>query len=62
MGILSVVKEDVEQLVKYGLNDMEIEKSVGIELSSIGYLIKYFRENVVDSDKNINTKVTTNRG
>lgn len=62
MGILSVVKEDVEQLVKYGLNDREIEKSVGIELSSIGYLIKYFRENVVDSDKNINTKVTTNRG
>lgn len=62
MGILSVVKEDVEQLVKYGLNDKEIEKSIGIELSSIGYLIKYFRENIVDSDKNINTKVTTNRG
>lgn len=62
MGILSVVKEDVEQLVKFGFNDKEIEKSVGIELSSIGYLIKYFRENVVDSEKNINTKVNKNRG
>jgi len=61
MGILSVVKEDVEQLVKIGFNDKEIEKSVGIDLSSIGYLIKHFRE-TVSSEKNINTKVNKHRG
>lgn len=61
MGILSVVKEDVEQLVKIGFNDKEIEKSIGIDLSSIGYLIKYFRE-TVSSEKNINTKVNKHRG
>lgn len=60
MGILSVVKSDVEELVKGGFDKEYISKSVGIELSLIEYIMKY----MADTDKTIkiNSKETTKGG
>lgn len=55
MGILSVVRDDIVELVKVGFTDKEIEKSVGIDLGIIGSLIEYIRKDLgIDSKKKIN--------
>ena len=56
MGILSVVRDDIVELVKVGFTDKEIEKSVGMDLGIIGSLIEYIRKDLgIDSTKKINS-------
>mgnify|MGYP006286340731 CR=1 FL=1 len=62
MGILSVVKSDVEELVKNGYDNDYISKSVGIELSLIEHIIKYVTEQNTDKTIKINNKDTTKGG
>lgn len=56
MGILSVIKSDVEQLVKQGYDNNYISKSVGVEQSLIDYIIRYIGK------ESINTKGETKQG
>ncbi len=44
MGILTPISGDVEQLIQAGYDDFYISKSVGIDISVIEYIIKYFRK------------------
>ena len=44
MGILSVVKTDVEKLVKEGCSNEYISKSVGYDLNIIEYIVSYIRK------------------
>lgn len=44
MGILSAVRNDVEDLIKLGYNNESISKSVGIDLYIIEYMTKYIRK------------------
>lgn len=55
MGILSVVKTDVEELVQAGYPDDYISKSVGIDLSVIEYIIAYIRKQEKDKSPKTNT-------
>lgn len=61
MGILSAVKNDVEDLVKEGFTDQYITKSVGIESSVLKYMINFFREQQVKNSNKINNK-DSNKG
>lgn len=61
MGILSVVKSDVEELVHAGYPDEYISKSIGMDLSLIEYIIKYIRQENEKSSK-INNKGKYNKG
>lgn len=56
MGILSAVRNDVEDLVKEGFTDQYIAKSVGIESNVLKYMINFFREQQVKNFNKINTK------
>lgn len=56
MGILSAVKNDVEDLVREGFTDQYITKSVGIESNVLKYMINFFREQQVKNSNKINTK------
>lgn len=44
MSILKPISDDVEQLVQAGFDDFYISKSVGVDISSIEYIIRYFRK------------------
>ena len=62
MGILSVVRDDIVELVKSGFSDQEIEKSVGIDLRVIGNIIDYIRKDLsMDYNKKINIGVIQQR-
>lgn len=61
MGILSAVKNDVEDLVKEGFTDQYITKSVGIESNVLKYMINFFREQQVKNSNKINNK-DSNKG
>lgn len=41
MGILSVIRSDVEELVKAGYPNDYISKSVGLDISMINYIVNY---------------------
>lgn len=56
MGILSVVKTDVEELVKSGYDDNYISKAVGLDLNVIGYIINYVKEQNKDNSIKINNR------
>lgn len=60
MGILSVVKNDVEDLINYGYDNFYISKSVGMELPTIEHIIKYVREQQKQDNKikKLNNKET----
>jgi hypothetical protein len=60
LGILSVVKSDVEELIKSGFDKNYISKSVGIELSMIEHIVKYVTE--TDKKIKINKKESTKGG
>lgn len=51
MGILSVIKNDVEDLIYYGYDNYYISKSVGMELPTIEHIIKYTREKQKQDNK-----------
>ena len=62
MGILSVVRDDIVELVKSGFSDREIEKSVGIDLRVIENIIHYIRKDLsIDSNKKINNNGVTQK-
>jgi hypothetical protein len=44
MGIMRVVSEDIENLVKMGYTDKEISKSVDMDKSVIQHIIDYCRK------------------
>jgi hypothetical protein len=56
MGILSVIKTDVEELVHAGYPDEYISKSVGIDLNMIEYIIQYIRQQEKEKSPRINNK------
>lgn len=60
MGILSVVKTDVEELVKGGFSNEYISRSVGVEKSIIDYIVNYVKPQAKNSLK-INNK-DSNKG
>jgi hypothetical protein len=57
MGILSVVKEDVEKLVNEGFDNEYIFKSVGMDKNIIGYIISYLKAQKLKNNSKINTKI-----
>jgi hypothetical protein len=61
LGILSVVRSDVEELVKEGFSNDYISKSVGIERNVIEYIIRYVREQQTKKSPRINNK-DSNKG
>lgn len=61
MGILSVIKTDVEQLVKEGCSNEYISKSVGYDLNMIEYIVSYVKKEL-SSSKELNKKKETKRG
>jgi hypothetical protein len=56
MGILSVIKTDVEDLVQAGYPDEYISKSVGMDLSIIQYIIQQVRKQEKEKAPKINSK------
>lgn len=57
MGILSVIKSDVEELVKSGYPDFYISKSVGVDPSILKSIINYVRsQQEVDKYNKISNK------
>lgn len=56
MGILSAVRNDVEDLIKLGYNNESISKSVGIDLCVIEYMTKYIRKQYKQNKNNLKMK------
>lgn len=56
MGILSVVKDDVEQLVNEGFSNEYIFKSVGMDKSIIEYIINYVKDQQNKNSTKINNR------
>lgn len=58
MGILRAIATDIEELVQEGYDDKYISISVGEDLNTIEYIIKYFRDQQEKHNPpKINTKV-----
>jgi len=55
MSILSVVRDDIVELVKSGFSDKEIEKSVGMDLGIIENIIEYIRKDLGIEKQKINS-------
>ena len=56
LGILSVVKSDVEELLKGGFSNEYISKSVGIDRNMIDYIVSVIKEPERKKSPKINTK------
>ena len=63
MGILKAISNDVEELILQGYSDDYIERSVGVDKSTIQYMIDYLRKELKVSNKyNINIRGNPTKG
>lgn len=62
MGILKAISNDVEELILQGYSDDYIERSVGVDKSTIQYMLSYLRKELKTKEGNINKKSVSKKG